>query len=98
MKLSKTQIYKIKQSCGFLSRLLGPLLSIGLPVLNNVLKPLAKSVLIPLGLTAAASAADTRIKNSNIDNFKQKMEDTKMVESLQETGSLIKGASETFEN
>ena len=45
----------------FLSRLLGPLLKTGLPLIKNVIKPLAKSVLIPLGLTAAASAADAGI-------------------------------------
>ena len=33
----------------------------GLPLMKNVIKPLAKSVLIPLGLTAAASAADAGI-------------------------------------
>ena len=44
------------QSGGFLGRLLGPLLKIGLPLIKNVLKPLAKSVLISSGLTAAASA------------------------------------------
>ena len=33
----------------FLGRLLGPLLKTGLPLLENVIKPLAKSVLIPLG-------------------------------------------------
>ena len=49
------------QSKGFLGRLLGPLLKTGLPLLKNVIKPLAKSVLIPLGLTAAVSAADARI-------------------------------------
>ena len=49
------------QSGGFLGRLLGPLLKIGLPLISNVIKPLAKSVLIPLGLTAAASAADAGI-------------------------------------
>ena len=43
---------------GFLSRFLGPLLKAGLPLTKNVIKPLAKSVLIPLGLTAVASAAD----------------------------------------
>ena len=41
------------QSGGFLGRLLGPLLKTGLPLIKNVIKPLAKSVLIPLGLTAA---------------------------------------------
>ena len=49
------------QSGGFLGRLLGPLLKTGLPLIKNVIKPLAKSVLIPLGLTAAASAADAGI-------------------------------------
>ena len=61
IKLSKTQISKMIQSGGFLGRLLGPLLKTGLPLIKNVIKPLAKSVLIPLGLTAAASAADTGI-------------------------------------
>ena len=49
------------QSGGFLGRLLGPLLNTGLPLIKNVFTPLAKSVLIPLGLTASASAADARI-------------------------------------
>ena len=52
IKLSKTQISKIIQSGGFL----GPLLKTGLPLLKNVIKPLTKSVLIPVGLTAAADA------------------------------------------
>ena len=49
-------MHKIRQSGGFLGRLLGPLLKTGLPLIGNVLKLLAKSILIPLGLTAAASA------------------------------------------
>ena len=58
INLSKTQLSKMIQSGGFLSRLLDPLLKTGLLLIKNVIKPLAKSVLIPLGLTAAASAAD----------------------------------------
>ena len=54
------------QSGGFLGKLLGPLLKTGLPLIKNVIKPLAKSVLIPLGLTAAASAADAGIHKKNI--------------------------------
>ena len=50
------------QSGGFLGRLLGPLLKTGLSLTKNVIKPLAKSVLIPLGLTAA-TAADAGIQN-----------------------------------
>ena len=60
-KLPKTQLHKIGQSGGFLGRLLGPLLKTGLPLIGNVLKPLAKSVLIPLGLTAPASATGAAI-------------------------------------
>ena len=66
IKLSKTQLSKMIQSRGFLSRLLGPLVKTGLPLIKSVIKPLAKSVLIPLGLTAAASAADAGIHKKNI--------------------------------
>ena len=55
IKLSKTQLHKIGQSRGFLGRLLRPLLKTGLPLIKNVLKPLAQSFLIPLGLTTAAA-------------------------------------------
>ena len=61
IKLSKTQSSKMIQSGGFLSRLLDPLLKTGLPLIKNKIKPLAKSILIPLGLTAAASAVDVGI-------------------------------------
>ena len=58
IKLSKTQLSRMIQSGGFLGRLFGLLLKTGLPLIKNVIKPSAKSVLIPLGLTTAASAAD----------------------------------------
>ena len=61
LKLSKAQISKIVQSGGFLGRLLGQLLKTGLTLIKNVIQPLVKSVLILLGLTAAASAADAGI-------------------------------------
>ena len=61
IKLSKTQLSKMIQSGGFLGRLLGPLIKSGLSLISNVIKLLAKSALIPLGLTAAASAADAGI-------------------------------------
>ena len=54
-------MYKIAQSGGFLDRILRPLLKTGLLLIVNLLKPLAKSVLVPLGLTAAASATDVAI-------------------------------------
>ena len=43
-----------KGQSGFLGRLLGPLLKNELSLMKYVLKPLAKSVLTPLRLTAAA--------------------------------------------
>ena len=77
VKLSKAQISKINQSGGFLGKLLGPLLKTELSLIKNVIKALAKSVLIPLGLTAAASAADAGIQkkntwfwNNSFSNFK----------------------------
>ena len=66
IKLSKTQLSKKIQSGGFLGRLLGLLLKTGLHLIKNVIKPLAKSALVPLGLTAAASAADAGIHKKNI--------------------------------
>ena len=45
--------------------LLGPLLKTGLSLIENVLESLAKSVLIPLGLTGAASATDERMFRSS---------------------------------
>ena len=75
IKLSKTQLNKIEQSGGYLGRILGPLLKTGLLFMKNILKPLAKSVLIQLRLTAAASAADAVInekifgRHDEINNF-----------------------------
>ena len=66
IKFFKAQINEIIQSGSFLGKFLGPLLKIGLPLIKNVIKPLAKSVLIPLGLTAAASTADAGIHKKNI--------------------------------
>ena len=57
IKLSKTQLFKIIHSEGRLGRL---------PLIKNVIKPLAKSALIPLRLTAAASTADAEIHEKNI--------------------------------
>ena len=61
IKLSKPQISRMARWRGFLDRLLGPLLKTELQLMKIVIRPLAKSVLIPLGLTAAGSAADAGI-------------------------------------
>ena len=59
--LSNTQLSKMIQSGGFLGVLLDPLVKTVLPLIKNLINPIAKSILIPLGLTAAASAADAGI-------------------------------------
>ena len=106
IKLSKIQISKMIQSGGFLGKILGPLLKAGLPLLKNVIKPLAKSVLIPLGLTAAVSAADARIHKKILGSrattliiSNDEMKDIiKIVKSLEDSGLLLKGVSETIQN
>ena len=107
IKLSKTQLSKMIQSGGFLGRLLGPLLKTGLPLIKNVIKPLAKSVLIPLGLTAAASAADARIHKKILGSgnmttliiSNDKIGDIiKIVKSLEDSGLLLKGVTKTVQN
>ena len=50
------------QLVGFSGKLLGHLIKTGLPLIGNALNPLAKSVLVPLGLIAAASATDAAIQ------------------------------------
>ena len=67
VKLSKTQLHTIGESEEFLGRILGPLLKSGLPLIRNVLKPLSKKVLIPLGLTATESATDAATYKKCLD-------------------------------
>ena len=106
IKLSKTQLSKMIQSRGFLSRLLGPLLKTGLPLIKNVIKALAESVLIPLGLTAAASAADAGIhkkllgsRNTTLIVSSDEIEGIiKIVKSLENSGLLLEGVIETVQN
>ena len=85
VKLSKAQVNKIIQSGGFLGKLLGPLLKTGLPLIKNVIKPLAKRVLIPLGLTAAASAADPGIHKKILGSG-----NTTLIISNEEMNDIIK--------
>ena len=94
------------QSRAFLGRLLGPLLKTGLPITKDVIKLLAKSVLILLGLTAAASAADAGIHkkilgsgNTTLIISNDEIHDIiKIVKSLEDSGLLLKGVTETVQN
>ena len=107
IKLSKTQLSKMIQLGGFLGRLLGPLLKTGLQLMKSVIQPLAKSVLIPLRLTAAASAADAGIHkkmlgsghNTTLIISNDEMEDIlKIIQSLENSGIRLKGVSETIKD
>ena len=96
---------------GFLGKLLGPLLKTGLPLIKKVIKPLAKSLLIPLGLTAAASAADTGIQKKILGSGENRPSSTtliisnnerddiiKIIKSLEDSDLLLKGVTETVQN
>ena len=108
IKFSKAQLSKIIQSAGFLGKLLGPLLKTGLPLMKSVITPLAKSVLIPLGLTAAASAADAGIHKKILGSgnntttliiSNKDMDDLiKIIKSLEDSGLLLKGITESVQN
>ena len=85
----------------------GPLLKAGLPLMKNVIKPLAKIVLIPLGLTAALSAADAGIhkkilrsgNNTILIISNDEMSDTiKIVISLEDSSLLPEGVIDTIQN
>ena len=109
VKLSKTQLSKMIQSGGFLDRLLVQLLKTRLPLMKSVIKPLAKIVLIPLGLKAAASAADAGIhkkilgsghnNNTTLIISNNEMDDVlKIIKSLEDSGVLLKGVSKTIQH
>ena len=99
IKLSKTQLSKMIQSGGFLGRLLGPLLKTGLTLMKSVIKL--------LGLTAAA-ATDAGIhkkilgsghNNTTLIISNDEMGDIlKIVKSLEDSGVLLKGASEKIQH
>ena len=91
VKFPKIQLSEMIQSGGFLGKLLGPLLKAGLPLIKNVITPLAKSVLIP-----AASAADAGIHkkilgsgNTTLIISNKDIEDLiKIVKPLEDSGLL----------
>ena len=101
IKLSKAQIKKLIQSGGFLGKLLSKLVG----PLMKVPMPLAKNVLGPLGLTAAMSAIDGSIqKTIHGSGVKLIIEQEdindiiKIIEALENSGILLKGETKTIEN
>ena len=104
IKLSKTPCKKLEQLEGFLGRLLEPFVKPVLPLIGNVLKSLAKSVLTLLELTAGATgvAIHNKMFGSGMTVLIISNEEMnhimKIVKSLEETGLLKKGVSETIKN
>ena len=86
------------QSGGFLGNLLGPLMTVAMP--------LAKNVLAPLGISAAMSAIDGSIKKKMLDSgmtiliiSNDEMNDIlKIVKSLENSSLLLKRVSETIQH
>ena len=107
-------MHKIKHLGGLLGTLLGPLLKTDLPFMKNVIKTLAKSSSIPLGLIAASSVTDAAIhkkmfgsgtrpsdlvKQTTVIISNEEINDImKIVKSLEESSLLIKDVSETVKN
>ena len=98
IKLSKAQIKKLIQSGGFLGKLLSKLAG----PLMKVAMPLAKNVLVPLGLTAAMSAIDgsihKKIHGSGVKLIIEDMNIIKIIKTLENSGILLKGVTKTIEN
>ena len=80
-----------------------------MPFIRNLHKSVAKSILIPLGSTVAATAATAtdaaihkKLFGSGVTTLvisNEEMNNTmKMVKSLEEPGLLIKGISKTIKN
>ena len=85
----------------------GPLLKTGLRLIKNLIKPLAKKVLIPLGSTATSSVADLGIHKKILGSgnattliiSNDEIEDIiKIVKSLEDSVLLLKGLTETIRN
>ena len=102
LKLSKAQISKVIQSGEFLGSLLSKLAG----TLMKVTIPLAKNVLTPLGITAAASATDVgiqrKIRGSGTTTLiisNEEMNDImKIVQALEDSNIFLKGVTKITEN
>ena len=102
LTLSQAQISNIIQSGGFLGSLLskvaGPLMKVAIP--------LAKNILAPLGITAAAPAIDARIQKKiqrsrtiTLIILNKEMNDMKKIlQALEDSIILLKGVTKTIKN
>ena len=103
--LSKTQLAKLIQTGRALDRRISSLWKTSLPLTKNIIQLLAKSVLISLGSTAVASAADVGIHKNILGSgtTTQIISDDKMVDimkiaKIENSVFLLKGVDETIQN
>ena len=95
IKFSKTQLSKMIQSGGFLGKLLGPLLKTGLPLMKRVITPLAASAAdagIHKKILGSGNNTTLIISNKDMDGL------IKIVKSLEDSGLLLKGITESVQN
>ena len=102
LRVSRAQMSKTTQSGRFLGSLLsnltGPLMKLAIP--------LAKNVLVSLGITAAASAIDARIQKkihgsgttTLLISNKEMNDIMKIVQGLEDFNILLKGVTKTIKN
>ena len=99
--MSKPQISKIIQSGRFSGKILGPLLKTGFPLLKSVIKLLGL-----LGLTAASSAIDARVKKkisgsgtTTLVISREEMKDImKIVQTLEDSNILLRNVTKTIKH
>ena len=100
--LLKGTTRKISSQEGGSLNFLKPLMSVGLPLMKDTLTPLAKSVLVPLGLTPAASATNAAVQKKIFGSGTTTLafsnegshDIMKIIESFEESGLFMKGVSE----
>ena len=100
LKLSKAQISKILQSGGFLgsllSKLAGPLMKVAILLVKNLL--------VPLGITAVASAIDAGIQKkihcsgTTASNSFKRRNEWHNFQALEDSNILLKGVTKTNKN
>ena len=101
MLLTGTTRKVTSQKGGFLS-FFKPLMVVGLPLMKNVLTPLAKSIFVPFGLTIAASAMDAAIQKKRFGSgstllfSNEDMNDIMLIVKFsEESGLLIEGVNDS---
>ena len=98
--LLKQTIKKVVGEEEFFLNFLGPLLWTGSPFMKSIITLLAKSILVPLGLTIASktyAAIQKKIFGSGVQN-EQIEYVIKVVKSLEESCLMIKGFSGTIKS